>query len=136
MDDIVTDHLSFSRIRQFLMCGLAYFFRYVAKLKPAFTPAALAFGSAFHRAAEEALVAKMTGVSPSVDELVVVFGQSLDESEAIAPIRWGEKDDRASAIDQARRMLVAWLTWERPPGRILAIEQSFEVEVAPWLPKL
>ncbi|MBI4864899.1 MAG: PD-(D/E)XK nuclease family protein [Candidatus Riflebacteria bacterium] len=47
-----------------------------------------------------------------------------------------KKDDRADAIDQARRMLVVWLTWERPMGRILAVEQSFEVEVAPWLPKL
>ena len=136
MDDIITDHLSYSRIRSFQICSLSYFLRYIAKVKPAFTPVALAFGSAFHRAAEEALVLRMTGAAPNVDDLLVVFSKSLDESEAIAPIQWGEKNDRAGAVDQARRMLEAWLAWERPPGRIIAIEQAFEVNLAPWLPKL
>jgi hypothetical protein len=136
VDDIVTEHLSYSRIRSFQICSLAYFFRYVAKEKPAFTPAALAFGSAFHRSVEEALIQRMTGVSPAVDDLLGVFCKALDESEDTAPIRGGEKNDRVGAINQARQTLMAWLTWERPSSRIIAVEHFFEMQLSPWLPKL
>lgn len=130
------DHLSYSRIRSYLACSLAYGFKYVFKEPPEFTPAALAFGSAFHRAAEEALVQRMTGVEAVIDDLVKVFEASLDESETAAPIKWGERDDRVGAVEQGRRMLAAWLAAERPPGQVIAVEHAFEVELAPWLPKL
>lgn len=131
-----TNHLSYSRLRAYQNCSLAYFFKYVVKEPPEFTPAALAFGGAFHRAAEEALIQRMAGVQPGLDDLIKVFEASLDESEAGVPIRWGERDDRAAAIEQARRMLTAWLAADPPPGRVIAVEQSFEVEIAPWLPRL
>lgn len=132
----ITNHLSYSRLRAYQNCSLSYFFRYVSKEPPEFTPAALAFGSAFHRAAEEALVQRMSGAEPTVDALVPIFEQSLDESEAGAPIRWGERDDRPGAVEQARRMLAAWLAAEQPPGRIIGVEHAFEVKIADWLPVL
>lgn len=136
MDGSIVEHLSYSRVRSFQVCGLAYYMKYVAKEPPEHTPAALAFGSAFHRAAEEALVQRLAGAVPVLDDLVKVFEAALDESEVSSPIRWGEREDRTGAVDQARRMLTAWLAAEQPAGRILSVEHPFEVEIAPWLPKL
>lgn len=136
MQAAINNHLSYSRLRAYQNCSLAFYFRYVSKEQPEFTPAALAFGSAFHRAAEEALVQRMAGAEPTVDALMPIFDASLDESEAGAPIRWGEREDRTGAVEQAKRMLTAWLATEQPFGRIIGVEQPFEIVLAEWLPKL
>lgn len=132
MDAIVPDHLSWSRIRSYLTCSLSYFFRYISKEKPEFTPGPLAFGSAIHLAMETALVQRMAGEVPDLDQMVRVFGGALDESEAEAPIRWSEKETRDTVTTQARGMLAVWLEHPRP-GRIIGVEESFDIEVAPWL---
>lgn len=132
MDVQPPERLSWSRIRGYLSCSLAYYFRYIANEKPEFTPGALAFGSALHRAMEEALVGRMAGQEIPLDDLVGVFGASLDEADAEAPIRWSEKETWASVIGQARAMLEVWLAQPRP-GKILAVEESFDVELTPWL---
>jgi len=136
MDDIVTDHLSYSRLRSFQICSLKYFFIYVEKVKPAFTPGALAFGTAFHRVVEEALVRKMAGENPAIENLMTVFGKSLDKSQEQAPIRWSEKETRASVMAQAQGMIQSWISWGRPEARIVGVEEGFELELASWLPKL
>lgn len=92
------DHLSYSRVRTFQNCGLACFYRYVSKEPPEFTPAALAFGSAFHRAAEEALAQPMTGVEAVIDDLAKVFEESLDESEAASPIASEARTSRCCTL--------------------------------------
>jgi hypothetical protein len=135
MGHTTPDHMSWSRIRTYLTCSLQYFFRYVAGVKPEFTPGALAFGSAMHRAMETALVQRMAGVEPVLDDLVTVVETALAEADAEAPIRWAERSGRAEAVAQARAMLEVWLAYPRP-GKILGVEESFEVELAPWLPKL
>lgn len=43
-------HVSQSQLTTFMLCPLKYRFAYVDRLKPAFVPAALAFGSALHGA--------------------------------------------------------------------------------------
>lgn len=132
MESNAPDHLSWSRIRSYLSCSLAHFFRYVAKETPEFTPGPLAFGSAIHRAMETALVQRMAGEVPDVDHIVGVFGGALAESEAEAPIRWSEKETLGTVIAQARAMLAVWLDHPRS-GRIIGVEESFDVAVTPWL---
>lgn len=135
MDSNVPDHLSWSRIRAWLTCSLAYFFRHISKEKPEFTPGPLAFGSAIHLALETALVQRMAGEEPTLDHLVGVFEGSLDEAGVQAPIRWSEKETRESVVAQARAMIDVWLRHPRP-GKVIGVEESFAVELAPWLPKL
>jgi len=130
--DHVPERLSWSRIRAYLTCSLQYFFRYVAQEKPEFTPGALAFGSALHRAMEESLVGQMAGQEIDLDHLIVTFGTSLDEAEVEAAIRWPERDNRESVTAQAKTMLDIWLRHPRS-GKILGVEESFEVELTPWL---
>ena len=46
-------HWSFSSLNQILnICSLQYFYQRVERLKPAFTPLPLSFGSAMHRTLE------------------------------------------------------------------------------------
>lgn len=130
--DIGDGHLSWSRIRSYLTCSLQYFFRYVSRENPEWTPGALAFGSALHAAMEAALVGRMAGDVPVLDQLVPIFAAALDASEATAPIKWSEKETRQSATAQAQQMLEVWLAYPRA-GTILAVEEPFEIQLTPWL---
>lgn len=130
------EHLSHSRISSFLTCGLKWKFHYVDRLRPEFTPAALAFGVAFHEAAEEALAGLMVDAAPGVPQLVAVVARSLDEQNADVPIQFADEGGKDAMLELATRMLTAWIAWPRPPARILAVEQDFELSLAPGLPPL
>lgn len=130
------EYLSHSRLEAYRSCSLKFKFHYIDKIPAAFTPGPLAFGIAFHRAVEEALVGLLAGGFPQVDELVRVFGVAFDEEATKVPIRYGEKEDRDSMLEQARRMLEAWTTWSLPKATILAVEHEFRVPLAEWLPPL
>lgn len=130
------EYLSFSRIAQYRSCSLAWKFKYRDKIAPAFTPAALATGSAWHAGAAHGLQGLMAGSFSPVAEMIEIFAKTLTEIGATAPIQWGEKLDRDKAIEQARAMFEAWVAWKRPEGRVVAIEQDFNVELAPWLPRV
>lgn len=130
------DYLSHSRLYSYRQCSLKFRFQYVDRLKGAFVPAPLVFGSAFHKAVEEALVASMAGAFLPVEELVRIFSQEIDAQDPAIPIRFGEKENRETMIEQATRMLSAWVSWERPPGRLLAAEHEFRIPIAEWLPPL
>lgn len=128
------EHLSYSRIQAFLSCGLKFRFHYVNHVRPAFTPAALAFGIAFHEAIEEALAGLMVGAPPVVTELLAVVARSLDEQNRDVPIQYADEGGKDAMLEMATRMLDAWVKWPRPPSRILAVEQRFELNLAPGLP--
>lgn len=106
------------------------------ELTPPFTPAALATGIAWHAGAAVGLQGLMAGTFPPVEDLLKTFIDSIEEVEAGAPIQWGERLSRDKAIEQARLMYTAWIDWKRPAGRIIAIEQDLDVELAPWLPRI
>ncbi|MBI2942766.1 MAG: PD-(D/E)XK nuclease family protein [Candidatus Wallbacteria bacterium] len=128
------EHLSHSRIQAYLNCGLKFRFHYIDHLRPAFVPAALAYGIAFHEAVEEALAGVMVGAMPPVSDLVGVVARSLDQQERDVPIQYADEGGKDALLELASRMLTAWTAWPRPAGRILAVEHSFEFVLAPGLP--
>ncbi len=130
------EHLSYSRIQAFLSCGLKFKFHYIDHIRPAFTPAALAYGIAFHEAAEEALAGLMVGVMPPVTELVTVMARSLEEQNRDIPIQYADEGGKESMLELATRMLTAWTAWPRPNAKVIAVEQRFEIELMPGLPPL
>lgn len=130
------EYLSFSRIDRYRSCSMAYRMKYVDKVPPAFTPAAMAFGIAWHAGAAHGLQGLMAGAFPLVADMTKTFADALDDAGRDAPIEWGEKLDRDKAIVQAKTMYVAWTAWERPKSRLIAIEQAFDLELAPWLPRI
>lgn len=128
------EYLSHSRIQSFRTCPLKFRFSYIDKLAPAFAPAVMVLGSAFHAAVEEALIAKMGGTTPAVDDLVPIAARVIDDEAAVVPIRYADGEDRDSLLATVRRMLEVWVTWPRP-GKLVAVEQDFRVPwpEAPWL---
>lgn len=136
MNVLPLEYLSHSRLACYRSCSLQFRFKYIDRLAPAFTPGALAFGVAFHRAVEAGLVGLMTGELPRPVDLVKVFTACLDEQAAATPIKFGEKEDRDLVIEMAKRMLTAWTVWPRPRARIVAVEHEFRVPLADWLPPL
>jgi RecB family exonuclease len=130
------EYLSFSRIDRYRSCSLAYRFKYRDKIPPAFMPSALAVGIAWHARAARGLQGLMEGGFPPVEALVQAFVETIDDLDKETAIQWPEKLDRDKAVEQARAMYAAWVAWERPGSRIIAIEQEFDVELAPWLPRV
>ena len=70
------DHLSYSQINTYLNCPLKYRFQYVDKVPPAFTSAALVFGSAIHEAAAAFYQSCLEGDTLRADQLVDVYRQA------------------------------------------------------------
>ena len=81
------EYLSFSRISQYRSCSLAWKFKYRDKIPPAFSPAALATGSAWHAGAAHGLQGLMAGGFSPITEMVDIFAKTLTESGATAPIQ-------------------------------------------------
>jgi RecB family exonuclease len=90
-------------------------------------PSALKFGSAIHRSVETFYRARMAGHQAGMDE---IFAAYLDiwESPQEAPILYGKDETPESLKAMAQRMLEAFLKTVQP-GKILAIEQDFAVEI-------
>lgn len=106
-------HWSFSSLNTFLnICSLEWAFRYAWRVPPAFTPAALVFGSAFHAACTFAFRTRQeTGVFP-VAGAVDAFADLLQREcrTAQIPPRFKEGETVDGLILQGRRMLQALLT--------------------------
>ncbi len=61
-----TPHLSASAVSDYLDCSLLYKFGRVDKIRPAFTPDALEFGSAIHLVMAEINQQRMLGINLSI----------------------------------------------------------------------
>src|SRR5262249_25950987 len=98
-------HLSFTQLDQYLRCPLKYRFQYGERLEPDFVPAALAFGSGIHGAAAFFFRGMSPGGRPSVGDVQSHFEAFWNLETKHRPIRFGEKDSKASLLDLARKML-------------------------------
>ena len=120
-------HVSFTQIDQYLRCPLKYRFTYVDRLKPEFVPAALAFGSGIHGAAAFLFNGAAAGAPPALDEVQGYFESYWNLETQHKPIRFGEKDTKASLLDLAVRMLEVLYRNREPGTEILGVEQPFDV---------
>ncbi len=120
------EHLSWSRVRQYLQCPRAFEFRYVIQAEPAFTPVTLAVGVAVHRVVERALERQLEGLPPLSDgEIPPLIEESLN---ALQPAASVDAPDRCTAVRCASALVTTLPTIL--DGEILAIEES--VEGRPW----
>ena len=120
-------HVSFTQIDQYLRCPLKYKFTYVERLKPEFVPAALAFGSGIHGAAAFLFSGVAAGTPPALEEVQGYFESYWALETEHKPIRFGEKDTKASLLDLARRMLEVLYRDQELGTEIVGVEQPFDV---------
>ena len=106
---------------------LKFKFTYVDRLEPDFVPAALAFGSGIHGAAAFLFRGRATGTPPSLPDVQGYFESIWELEPGNRPIRFGEKDTKASLLELACRMLEVLRKNQEPGTEIVAVEQPFDV---------
>jgi len=120
-------HWSYSAINKFLSCQLAYYFQYVAKLKPEHTPVNLLFGSAFHAAVTVIGESKIAGQLIAVTEAQTLFHEYWREAVAEAEnVRFKDGEDVESLGELGRKM-IAVLYPKLVEEKIVAVAQAFSV---------
>jgi CRISPR/Cas system-associated exonuclease Cas4 (RecB family) len=121
-------HTSVSAIKTFLSCPRKFHLSYVLKTQPAFRPAALVFGSAWHDTIGVWLSDDTVGIQQLRDHLRDGLAARLrGESNVLFD---DEDDDEGSLVDTAVRMLDAFITLVPRPEKTLAVEMAFQLEVA------
>src|SRR5437867_5023637 len=120
-------HVSFTQLDQYLRCPLKYRFQYVDRLEPDFVPAALAFGSGIHGAAAFFFRSVADGARPGVGDVQDQFQAFWSLENKHRPIRFGDRDSKASLLDLGRRMLAVLCEAFDPATEVLAVEQPFAV---------
>ncbi len=120
-------HVSFTQLDQYLRCPLKYRFTYVDHLQPDFVPAALAFGSGIHGAVAFLLRGVQQGTAPSLADVQGYFESYWNLETQHKPIRFGERDTKASLLDLAVRMLEVFHRNQVPGTEIVGVEQPFDV---------
>ena len=147
-DDIIESltgkrHVSWSQLSSFRGCPRKWWFSHVEGAQPAFIPAALLFGSAFHDAVQAHYRGRLEANPPSLDELQGIFDHAWDEQvvEADIPVKCGARDTEGSLKDRGHAMLEAFVNSEladlaKPDDRcqLLAIEESVTGELHPDMP--
>ena len=106
---------------------LKFKFPYVDRLEPDFVPAALAFGSGIHGAAAFLFRGRATGTPPSLPDVQGYFESIWELEPGNRPIRFGEKDTKASLLELACRMLEVLRKNQEPGTEIVAVEQPLDV---------
>lgn len=122
-------HWSFSALNQFVnICSLQFYFDRIAKLQKAFTPATLAFGTAFHRTCEYVGLIRIEGRIPSREETEAVFAElwsrQLQEDK---DLRFNDDDDDGSCDKQGRDMIGCLVDSIDPEERVIAVNHAFAV---------
>jgi hypothetical protein len=107
---VLPDHLSWSGIQTYSQCPRKFHYRYIIQAPVEFTPASLAFGGAFHRAAERLHQARIEGaVDPAVESLLAGYDEAWNEESGQAPqVQYAKEEDAVSLRDMAQRMLTAY----------------------------
>ena len=128
------NHISHTKISEFLRCPRKFHLHRRLRIPPAFTPAALVFGGAIHEALSVFHQARLEGRETDLDELMAAFDGRWNSEDR--PIRFGSDEDAGRLREKARGMIEVYL--EDPPvaGLPLAVEESLNTCLRDDLPPL
>ncbi|MEN6615758.1 MAG: PD-(D/E)XK nuclease family protein [Syntrophorhabdus sp.] len=121
-------HLSASAINDYTECGLLFKLGRIDKVPMEFTPDALEFGSAIHKALATFYEEKMTGNILSLNELCDLFVIHWEKAVTSHPdIKYGKGKNSAFLRTHGRELLGAY--YRNLPDdlyTVLAVEEYFE----------
>ena len=133
MNRMSRPHWSFSSLNQILnICSLQYFYQRIEHTEPEFTPLALSFGSAIHRALEHIGRIRMEADAelPDAEEGRRLFGEiwerQLDEDRDIA---FGEKHSPESCREEGAGLIECFIAAVDPHERVLSVSESFALPI-------
>lgn len=124
-------HLSYSQMSTYLTCPLRYKFHYVDLIQPAFTTAALVFGSSVHRAAAAHYESRLLGDPIRPDQMLDVYRDTWRGTEGI---KYFNGDNEESLLAKARQLIEVFYGQVDPDVTIVGVEEFFEVQLAKEVP--
>ena len=137
------DHLSWSSLSTYAMCPRKYYYHYVERAPQEFVPASLAFGGAFHQAAEQIHQAHFESASlPDVETLLKIYDVSWKESAGEKPVAYAKGECAQTLRTSAERMLTAYLNHVMAQAscasgaRPVAIEHTRRFRLHPDIPPI
>jgi len=117
-----------SRIGLFLRCSLKFAFVYVYKLRPAFTPAALSFGSSVHRVLEMMSLMRKEENTPSADECADLFGDIwIRQLKEDKNIRFKDGEDADTCRKQGQQIVRTFRDNIDETERVLSVSEALAV---------
>lgn len=124
-------YISYSQLNTYLICPMKYAHNYVYGTPWETKPAALAFGSAIHKAAEHFYsMLKDTGEIVPAEDIIDVFTQVLDQEFQNSEVKWSfKKGDDFDAIRKQGIELAKLFHTEAAPQKIMAVELPFFITI-------
>ena len=119
-------HLSYSQISSYLICPLRYRFQYVELVPPAFSSAALAFGSAIHEAVGAYYQSRLEGDILRPDQMLDVY---RDVWRGAEKIKYFNGDNEDSLLQKASAMLEVFHGQVDPSVQVVGVEEFFEFQI-------
>lgn len=124
-------HLSYSQVSTYLTCPLRYRFQYVELVPPAFTPAALAFGSSVHEAVAAYYQSRLEGDILRADQMLDVYRDTWRGAEGV---KFFNGDNEQSLMEKAQQLIAVFHERVDPHVTVLGVEEFFEVQLAQEVP--
>ena len=121
------EHWSYSSLNQLLnICSLQWAFQRLYKLAPAFRPASMSFGSAFHRTLEWIALSRKDGAIPKARDAQELFtdlwARQLSED---GEVKFAEGETPETCAAQGRSLAACFLTAQDDGERVLQVNQPF-----------
>ncbi len=119
--------ISVSQVQTFLFCPLKYRFQYIGKVPPPWRPAALAFGSSIHAAAEWFHRERFAGRTPD-PEAVVRMSEADWFAANLEPVVIPERESKESLAEKGCELIRLYVNGTNGDRPILA-EDRFEIDL-------
>jgi len=126
-----TAHLSASAVSDYLDCSLLYKFGRIDKIKPAFIPDAMEFGSAIHLVLAEINQQRMVGISLSVKEIQDSFEKHWTKLAKNNPSIKYDKGKSFEILMLEGKELLSTYYHKRPNDgfNVIGVEESFSINL-------
>jgi CRISPR/Cas system-associated exonuclease Cas4 (RecB family) len=124
-------HISISQIKSYILCPRKYFLQYIEGVAPAFVPAPLPFGTAWHEAVGFFLTTSTKAQPADADEVKDIFRERFAlavEGDKI-PVLFDEDQDIDKSIDTAMKMLDVFMNKFELPEKVVGVELPFSLEL-------
>lgn len=120
-------HWSYSALNQiFNVCGLQFYFDRIEKLPKAFTPASLAFGSAYHRVMEWASLIRKQGQQVKTQEASELFQDVWSRQiEEDIDIKYDDDEDAETSANLGRGMVSCAVSNFDPEEEVVMVNEAF-----------
>ncbi|MFZ4437663.1 MAG: RecB family exonuclease [Syntrophales bacterium] len=126
-----TPHLSASSVGDYLDCSLLFKFGRIDKIKPAFTPDALEFGSAIHLVLAEINQQRMVGIHLSMKEIQESFENNWTKlAKDRVNLKFSEGKSFEILMLEGKELLSTYFHKRSDDGfNVIGVEESFSINL-------